>query len=335
MAEPLDPSAQRIIDQLPDALDDLKVAEAELEPVTSRLGSIAREQGQLDEGQVTATTELAAEHARKMFNSYGPRLRSVIEHVLGDENGKLLQTPSLEDCERIAEVDGLVVAAAGQPVVVLKPGKDWIDIGRLAHGDNGHNTGLQYSYNFKAGTSSIVLPVRNSVAMDLKTGKEPTFDARHEDDELRARDMARIGSQPEPARPNIDPLLTRILPMAEDEPAEATPGATHVLVGYSYLQQTLNRVLGFDFDVLKDSEEMEDYVSFNRVLEQQKRLEEAGIVFDIDFIDGCLAYRIDKLEAEMQTDGVFQGASTPYQEVALNAMKQKLADLKEQGWISK
>lgn len=335
MAE-LNPTVQGIIDKLPEALQDLQTAETELAAKSGEVVGVAGQQAELERGHEASTAGLTAGHSRKIFEGYSPKLRNIIRHVFAGED-ELMQIPPLEDCHRIAEVDGLIASAAGQPVVVLKPGKGWIDAGMLEQPpetDHGEHTGLQLSYSFKSG-SAIVLPVRNAVTIDLTTADKPTWEVQRKDEELQHRDILRLGAQPEPVRPVIDPLNTRVLPEGQEPDSEEdTSEMTHVLVGYAYLQQTLNRIYGFGFEAVKGSEDLEDWSRFQAVLRIQKRLEESGIAFDIDFIDGCLAYRIDKLENEMRAGGPFQGTSTPYQEVILNGMKQKLATLTEAGWIS-
>ena len=333
----MDPTVQGIIDKLPGALQDLQAADAELAAKSGEVDGATQRQAELESDHESATTDITLEHSRRIFEGYSPKLRDIIRHAFADDN-ELMRVPPLEDCQRIAELDGIIAAAAGQPVVVMKPGKDWIDVGMLDKSretDRGERTGLQLSYSFKAGGSSIVLPVHDAMAIDVSTGAEPSWEDKREDEELRHRDHLRIGSQPERSQPYIDPLHTRVLPAAEDtEPPKGEGGTTHVLVGYGYLQHTLNRIYGFDFSELKGGEEMEDYKKFRAVIKLQERLEQVGIDFDIDYIDGCLAYRIDKLEASIEAGGSLQGLSSPYQQSVLDGMKQKLAGLVEDGWIS-
>lgn len=338
MAEPIDPTVQGIIEKLPGALQDLTASDAELTAKSGELDGVNQRQAELERTHQSAAADIAINYSARVFEGYGRKLKDIIRHVVVGDEGELTDVPPLEDCQRIAELDARIAAAAGQPVIVLKPGKKWIDVGmldRAEESDRGTRTGLQLSYNFKAGGSSIVLPVHEALAIDVRTGEDPSWEDRREDDELRHRDHLRVGSQPERARPYIDPLHTRVLPAAEDaDSAETTAETIHVLVGYGYLQHTLNRIYGFDFGELKGDEEMKDYVKFRALAKLQERLGQAGIEFDIDYIDGCLDYRIDKLESAMQAGESAQTPSSQYQKSVLDGMQQKRARLTEEGWLS-
>lgn len=328
----LDPGVQRIIDQLPGALADVQGVEAELEPVSSRLRAIDGDKTQLDVEQAAMTSAIDMDHAQKAFRSYDQRLRDIMRTVLSDEDGVMV-VPPLEDCMRIAEVDEHIVAAAGQPVVVLRPGKNWIDVAKLHDPDHSSfgQVGLQFSHRFRSGKDSIELPVHDTIAIDIATGTEPDFDTRHKDEELKQRDSTRLGVQPERIRPSINPLATRVLPAAEA--GEAESDITYVLVGYDYLQQTLNRVLGFDFEEFKDNENLEGYKRFNAINTMQKRLQEVGINFDPDFINGYLAYRMNELEQSMRASEEQPLSSSAYQHLALENMRRKLTSLQEAGLL--
>lgn len=334
MAE-LDPNAQRIINELPDAMEALRDADAGLAATSTTLRDVAEREARLGEEESADAAKLRFDHSMRVFQGYEPRLREIIRHVFAGEESQLTAIPPLEECQRIAELDERVATAAGQPVVVLKPGKNWIDIGTLEtarDSEIAHNTGLQLSYD--RGKTSIVLPVFNSVTISLNTGDKPAWEEEREDEELRERSRLILGESPR-ARPVVDPLHTVLLPLPDGTPESSQAETAYVLIGYTFLQQTLNRIYGFDFDKVKNEESgLTAYRKFFAVTQLQQRLEQAGVAFDIDFIDGCLEYRIDKLEQEMQKNGVQQGTSLYYQQTVLNGLKQKRADLTRAGWIS-
>jgi len=279
----------------------------------------------------------AASQIKKILEGHsGSRLLEIVGQVFGDEEEKLTDLPPAEQLQQVVNLDTLIRMAAGQPVVVLKPGKTWMDIGLLETPQGGadNNIGLQRSYDVREATSSIVLPVHKSLTMDIKTAKELDLKDQ-QDDELRARAVRPIDAPGEPTRPVIAPLTTRVLLAAEN--ARSTPDdavTTYVLVGYTQLQQTLNRILGFDMSRIDSDNDDEAKSKLYAALQIQKRLEEHGIVFDIDFIDGYLAYRIDVLERAIQESGPLKTMSL-YQETALDDMRQKFARLTDDGWISK
>jgi hypothetical protein len=300
------------------------------------LGDVPQRPDRLSKEWAADASRLRTDQLRKILEGYGPGLQGVIGYVFGDEEGKLTDLPPTEQLEQVVNLNTRIRMAAGQPIVVLKPGKTWLDIGLLERPQELNiNTGLQRSDNLRDTTSSIVLPIYKGVTVDIKTGKEPEPEYQQHDDELQARNQRTIDEQGESTRPVIDPLNTRVLLTAEDAPStQADLASTYILVGYTQLQQTLNRILGFDMSPT-DSDNDESVSKFYAVLQIQKRLEEAGIVFDIDYIDGYLAYRIDALKREMQEGGPLKPMSSAYHEPELAEMEQKFARLTDAGWISK
>jgi hypothetical protein len=340
MTEAFDPAVQKILDELPGALGEEATAdEAAKTAATAVEGIDSREQALRDE-HATAVAGVAAEHASRTFGTYAPRLQHLMEHVLGGGEGDTGQTPDLEDCERIFAVDGLISAAAGQPVLVVRPERSWIDIGRLKLPPDpavSESTGLRLDFHWRTEEPTVVLPVIDTVTIDPATGQQPTTEVQYADEELSRRRKPRM-SQFEEARtqPAIDPLHTAVIvPGVGKIGAEASEdgqAVTHILVGYDFLQKALNRVLGFDFD---DTEAL-DAVRNVRLIEQQnERLGAAGVAFDPDFIDGYLAYRIEMLEHDISEAGAHNGPSQAYHEAVLRTMRDKLSTLVEAGWITK
>ncbi|MGH7193887.1 MAG: hypothetical protein ACREJM_10190, partial [Candidatus Saccharimonadales bacterium] len=132
MADPeLDPTVQGIVDKLPAALQDLQVTDEELRAKTGEVGEATGQQAELERGHEEEGTRITTEHARAVFASYDRNLRDVIRHSFTDEEDVLAEVPPLEACQQIADVDAVIRAAAGQPVVVIKPGKNWVDVGIL------------------------------------------------------------------------------------------------------------------------------------------------------------------------------------------------------------
>jgi hypothetical protein len=276
-----------------------------------------------------------AEQVRRSAQGYGPRLQKVLEITLSEPNSAEGLAP-WDQMERVLELDSLVRAAAGQPVVIMKPGKTWLDVGFLERPQvTNNNTGLQVSESLPDITSPTQLPVRGTVTIDLRTGDTPKWDDQQQDDELRLRNIrqTQADSTEQPVRPDINPLHAHLILGPKDaEGIEANSRTAYVLVGYPFLQQTLNRVLGFDLSKVDMNEAS---LKFNTAVQTQHRLVQAGVKFlDIDFIDGCLAYQIELLEQEMAEAGPLREVSTPYQDFLLERLQQKHASLVENQWIS-
>lgn len=338
MAE-LDPTVQGIVDKLSPALQDLQAVDEELEGKSGEVAEVVGQMAELDRSHEESGARITAEHARAVFESYDRNLRDVIRRSFTDEKDILAEVPPLEACQQIAEIDAVIRAAAGQPVVVIKPGKNWVDVGILESRTGSdlpdeHRIGLQASYGGAKLGGGIVLPVHEAVAIDVSTGQEPSWDDKRDDEELNDRGRLRLGGDRERARTHIDPLHTRVLLGADAVGSEEGEGITHVLIGYGYLQHTLNRIYGFNFEELNGSEDLEDYARFQALVKLQETLAQAGIAFDTDYIDGCLDYRIDKLKAEMEGEGLAPGSGSPYRESVLTGMQQKLVRLKDEGWLS-
>lgn len=326
MAESLDPNVQGIIDALPVALQELQTAQTDLSASKIALRDVSREQEGLDEERAAALAGVETDQVQAIMDSYSPRLQRVMGFVFGEEEGHMTQMPPLEQVQQVAELDNCIVRAAGQPIVVLKPGKTWVDIGMLQKPEEMKDaTGLQRSYGSRHKTSSIVLPVHNGVIIDIRTGTEPD---NRDDTELQAINRLTIDMQREQTRPIIDPLKTRVLLSSEDGQAiAADPETTYVLVGYTQVLQVLNRILRFNYD--------DDPFKAYSVIKAQQRLEqEAGVSIDPDFIDGFLAGRIGHLEQEMKDGGPLAVTSSAYQQTVLDGLKQKHAALIAAGWIS-
>lgn len=276
-----------------------------------------------------------AEQVRRSTQGYGPRLQIVLDATLSEPNPS--EGLALWDqLERVLEFDSLVRAAAGQPVVVMKPGKTWLDVGFLERPQHTYNnTGLQVADSLPDITSPTQLPVRGTVTIDLRTGDAPKWDDQQQDDELRLRNTRHTqdASPEQPVRPDINPLHAHLILGPEDaEGIEANSKTAYVLVGYPFLQQTLNRVLGFDLSKVDMNEASS---KFNTAVQTQQRLVQAGVKFlDIDFIDGCLAYQIELLEQEMAEAGPLREVSMPYQDFLLERLQQKYTSLVENQWIS-
>jgi hypothetical protein len=173
--------------------------------------------------------------------------------------------------------------------------------------------------------------VQGTVTIDIKTGREVGPQDRRYDDERNAW----IDEQGV-VRPVIDPLTTRVLLAAEKarDPAKTDPVTAYVLVGYTELQRTLNQVLGFD--MLKPGENQDDAASrFAEALRIDKHLEQVGVGFDMDFVDGYLAYHIEALTQEIREAGPLKDVGTAYREARITEMQDKLARLIDRGWIAK
>lgn len=340
MTEAIDPDVQAILDELPGALGDATAADTAIRTQTTELDGLARRERELQGEQSAAASGVAADHASRVFGTYEPKLQHLMKHVLAGGEDDSTQTPSLEDCERIFAVDGLIHAAAGQPVVVVRPDKPWIDVGMLKaphDRDFGENTGLQLAFHWRNDEPAVVLPVHDTVTIELATAREPSFETRQGDEELQRRNRPRRSmDQDDRTQPAIDPLHTAvILPgvgQVGAETAEADPPTAHVLVGYDFVQKALNRVLGFDFD---ETDELEAAKSVSLIDRQKERLTQAGLPFDPDFIDGYLAYRIEMLEREMSVAGPYNAPSKAYQQAIRQTMRNKFHTLVEEGWIAK
>jgi hypothetical protein len=294
------------------------------EELTTALGgATARRSGvELHEEWAADMPGLKTDQARKIVEGHGARLRGVVDYVFGDEDGRMVDLPPTEQLERVIKLDTLVKMAAGHPVVVLKPGKDWLDIGLLARPEpTGDNTGLRHVSNEKSAASGVVLPVQGTVTVDIKTGREVGPQDRRHDDERDAW-IDEKGT----TSPVIDPLTTKVLLAAEDarNSSGTEPVTAYVLVGYTELQRTLNQVLGFEMPASGENQ-AKATARFSEALRIYKHLEQVGVGFDMDFVDGYLAYHIEALKE----------VGTKYRLARIAEMEQKLARLTDLGWIAR
>jgi antitoxin (DNA-binding transcriptional repressor) of toxin-antitoxin stability system len=344
------PEAQKIIEELPGVQAEFNATTEALRTTERELGGLARRHSDIVTTHETAVADLTGAHSQAVFNTYDRRIQRAMTAIATDAENPLA-IPAPEVCEQVAQLDELIQAAAGQPVIVTKPGENWFDVIVLPtpeRHDMPDAVGLQMAYGREADKRAVELPsvTRIPLAVDSTTAEEPTgLESKHGD--LRRRAFIRHDSG-DYIRPAIDPLNTRvvasdIIPMATgnaalsdmpitevmaavgySEEAESEQETTFILVGYSALQQVFNTILGFTYD-----DSLETYRQFRRAQEVQQRFEAVNINFDADSIDGVLSYRIAAREDTAQ-----QTAEGFYERTLLQALKTKRAQLIESGLIS-
>ncbi len=277
-----------------------------------------------------------AEQVRRSIQGYGPRIEKVVDSIRGWEHDDAVETYSLFDqAKKVFELDSLLRSLAGQPVIVMKPGKSWLDVAFLEKPQPSHNnTGLQVFDALPDTPSSVQLPVYGAVTFDLLTGLEPEWPVQSEDNELRLRNLrhSQKASSGQPVRPDINPLHAHLILNPEDALGiEVNQATAYVLVGYPLVQHTLNRMLGFDPGKLGEKEVSEQY---NTAVQAQQRLVQAGVRLDFDFIDGFLTRRMEVIDQETRETGPLRAVSGQYQAFLLDQLHKKYADLVQAGWIA-
>jgi hypothetical protein len=347
------PEIEKIMDTLPGVQVELQATEAALRTTEQELGRLSNSHTALITGHETAVADLTKAHSRAVLNTYDRRLQKAMTIVATDAENPF-GLPSPEICEQVAQLDELISAAAGQPIIVTKPGEGWFDVGMLAaaDADRPEQTGLQVAYGHIEGKLIVELPMNHiPLAVDSKTGQEPrSTQSRYGD--LMKRVFKHPGTTGEMIRPAIDPLNTRVVvsdvsPMiagntvlteitgsagteimkvvGQYEQAETEPETTYILIGYTALHGVFNIILGFE----DDEESLEGYVRFRHANEAQQRFEEVGISFDADAINGVLAHKIAAWErnTKQQPTGIYEAAQ-------LAALKSKQTRLLEAGLIT-
>jgi hypothetical protein len=341
---------EKIMGELPGAQAELNATETALRANERALGGLAGRGAELVKGYETAVSDATREHNQAVFESYDPRMQKILLLLgEGDDSDTAFPIPPAEACERVAHLDELVQLAAGQPIVITKPGEDWFDVGMLSDSDRSEQIGLRPSYDRQAGKQQVELPLAHMpLAVDVQTGRELRgLEDKH--GELRRRTFSRPDSQM--IRPIIDPLNTRIVisdvsPITEEdsvlthvaagdsirkiigenEDTDTEQETTYILIGYSAMHQVFNTILGFQPD---DSEDSDDYMNFRQAMVTQERLQEVGIDFKADFIDGVLSCRIAALERRVE-----QLPTGIHERVELSALKSKRDELIADGLIT-
>ena len=340
------PEAQRIIEELPGVQAEFNATSEALRATERELGGFAHRHSAIVTAHETAVADLTQAHSRAVFHTYDRRLQKAMTVIASDADNPFA-VPSPEVCEQVAQLDEVISTAAGQPVIVTKPGEGWFDIGLLAPADRPEETGLQIAYEHVKEKCTVELPLNHTaLAIDSQTGQEPrSTDSRYGD--LRRRLFIAPHSG-ERVRPAIDPLRTLVVasdvsPIREGNAAltamniaevmeavgnneQAEPDeTTYVLIGYTAMQQVFNAILGFQPDL----ESTETWLQFRRANDVEQRFQEAGIGFDADCIDGVLSYKIATREEHAE-----QVAPSFYENMLLHALKTKRAQLIEAGLIS-
>ena len=288
-------------------------------------------------GPVTTPTRGGeTEQATRNVQGYGPRLEKVVASVRGWEHEEANKGFSPGELDRkVFEFDSLLRLAADQPVVVMKPGKTWLDVGFLEKPQaTQNNTGLQVFDALPNAPSSVQVPVRGSVTIDIRTGQHPEWSDQQEDQELLLRNQRQKQDvhAGHPTRPDINPLHTHlILSPADAEGIQVNSATAYILVGYPLVQHTLNKVLGFDPGRLDEAATSE---KFHTADQMQQRLVQAGVKLDFDFIDGFLATRTKLFEENIARMGPLREVSGTYHGFLFSQLHQKYADLVSVGWIS-
>lgn len=348
MPQNFSPEVERIMSELPGAQAELNETEAALRANERAIGGIAGRGAELVRGYETAVSEATRQHNQAVFESYEPRMQKILLLLGGeDDSDTAFPIPPAEACERVAHLDELIQLAAGQPIVITKPGENWFDVGLLAesNSDYSEQVGLRPSFDRHAGKQRVELPLAHMpLAVEAETGQEPRrLEDKH--GELRRRAFSRPDTQM--IRPIIDPLNTKIVisdvsPITEEDAVlthiasndslkeiigeNEDQETAYIFVGYSALHQVFNTILGFKPD---DSENSDDYMNFRRAMLVQERLQEVGIDFNADFIDGVLSCRIAALERRGE-----QLPTGKYEAAELRDLKSKRDELIADGLIT-
>ena len=111
-------------------------------------------------------------------------------------------------------------------------------------------------------------------------------------------------------------------------PVETDPATAYVLVGFTELRRTLNHVLGFD------SNQPDATDRFYEALRIGKQLEQLGVGFPMNYVEGYSATHIKELKRELEEPGPLDIDET-FREARIAGMERTLDDLVEDGWLSK
>lgn len=328
----LSAEGQKVVSELPPAQTDLRAAETALEAIGQEIKGLDRKAEKLEQEHAKDLEALETDRTKSILINYDPYLQSVMAFALGNKDRLLPEDPDLEACQRIAELDAKLKNSAGQPVVVINPGKGWIDFGTLPAADPERrieSKGLVFDDDPHTHSNPrIEVPVHNVLALNPDTGKYPDR-SLDSDGELFAREQGFNAMH----RPIIDPAATRaVLPgeTAEDY-ADDGQETTLILIGHTHLRNILNDILGFE----PGEDRHEGHTNFFRIDSAVKELREHGTIFyEPDMIDGYLLFRISVLEQEMQEDGL-PPEKDEYRKQVLEGLWSKYNELLETGWLKR